>query len=122
MLRRFHKSIYFERDAEQEIKNILMGIDTFEFTKHFMKRFRKRKMTSIPSKERLLRGEIIEYCRNNKGLITKFIIRDKTRYNKIDVYYVINTEGRIITTWTRLKHSPLKEMLKGKEHIYEKAF
>jgi hypothetical protein len=111
-----------EDGALNEITNMLMDIEKVSFTEHFMFRFGRRKLVKIPNKERLLLGEVIEYCRSPEtSEILKFTIRDKTLYHKYDVYYVVSNRGKIITTWTRPKHLSVEDLLRGKEYIYERA-
>lgn len=96
-MKRYHKEVFFEDNAEGEIKLLIDKMD-LKPTKHFMDMWIKRGNVSIPTKVIIKQGVIFEYYRD-KGKIIKFVVRCENLSDKHDVIYVITDDGGIVTSW-----------------------
>lgn len=116
MLLRYHKDVFFEVGALDEIKALIETID-LQPTKHFMKNWIKRGNVCIPTEHVIKTGNIFEYYREvGTGKIDRFAVRCTNISNNYDIIYVINNVGRIVTAWSNTKEEQHQNLRK---ELYE---
>ena len=97
-VKRYHRDVYFEEFAEEQIKSIMSTL-TFYPTSHMMQKTLHRKLP-FPSKSLLMNGSIFEYYREGKDII-KFCVR--CEYGDKDVCFAVADSGRVVTGWWNKK-------------------
>ena len=114
--KRFHKRIFFEKEALDEINLTVAQIKTITPTRHFQNKMKSYHIDKLPSKQDLLYGDVFEYYREPKGKIEKFCVRCSKEQK--DIIYVISKGGVIITSWTNMKNDSHKTL---DRNLYEKG-
>ena len=102
---KFSRSIYFEKGAEDEIWQMLLGIENITLSKHFINRYMQRmRKVKLPSKSALLSGKIVEYTKIN-GKIDKVLIKCNNVRRNYNVFYSVTIRGELLTVFYSKKGS-----------------
>lgn len=121
MLRRFHKKVYFPKDAIEKLGAFSGKLNkrTWRYTKHSLESIKNRAvdMTAIlqwiKARVKLKVEDVFEYADDGKDFIFKACYR--VNYNSdLDIILVVGSDKQIITIYynfTKDKHTTLNEKI-----------